>query len=212
MQQTSVVTPERFDQALSYSDYLAAVAVNRDQFDHFYDIARLSDDDIAFFKSAASQPDGPARVLVIAEAWCPDVFRGVPVIARIAEAAGITMRVVLRDENPDIMDEFLLNGTARAIPVAVFYTRDHRYIAHWIERPAVAHAEIARLRAEFSAAHPAVDIKTAAGPDRETLISFFNARLPQQYPAWQVETVREIRELLASSIGVSPVGSSKSAG
>jgi hypothetical protein len=138
-------------------------------------------------------------MLVIAEAWCPDVFRGVPVMARIAEASGMTMRVVARDENPDIMDEFLLNGTARAIPVAVFYTRDHHYIGHWIERPAVAHAEIARLRAEFSALHPTVDIKTATGPDRQTLIAFFNGQLPQQYPAWQVETVREIRELLAAA-------------
>jgi hypothetical protein len=41
-----------------------------------------------------------------------------------------------------------------------------------------------------------VDVKHATGPDRETLIAFFNGRLPQQYPAWQVETVREIRELL----------------
>ena len=169
MEQTSVVTPERFDRALTYPDYLAAIAVNRDQFEHFYDIARLSADDIAFFRNAASRPDGPAKVLVIAEAWCPDVFRGVPVIARIAEASGLTMKIVLRDENPDIMDEFLLNGTARAIPVAVFYTRDHRYITHWIERPAVAHAEIARLRAEFSAAHPTVDVKTATGPDRRDL-------------------------------------------
>jgi hypothetical protein len=209
MAQTSVVTPERFDRALSYVDYLAGIAVNRDQFEHFYDIARLTEDDIAFFGNAASLPDGPAKVLVIAEAWCPDVFRGVPVVARIAEASGMSMKVVLRDEEPDIMDEFLLNGTARAIPVAVFYTRDHRYIAHWIERPAVAHAEIARLRAEFGANHPTVDIKTATGPDRETLLTFFNARLPQQYPAWQTETVREIRELLtAAQAGVRPLGSS----
>jgi hypothetical protein len=200
MPQTSVVTSERFDQALSYADYLSAIAVNRDQFEHFYDIARLTDDDVAFFTQAAGRPDGPARVLVIAEAWCPDVFRGVPVVARIAEASGLTMKVVLRDENPDIMDEFLLNGRARAIPVAVFYTRDHRYIAHWIERPAVAHEEIARLRAEFSALHPTVDIKNAAGADRQTLIAFFNGRLPQQYPAWQVETVREIRELLSAAL------------
>jgi hypothetical protein len=201
MEQTSVVTPQRFDQALSYADYLAAIAVNRDQFEHYYEICQLSDDDVAFFKEVASRSDGPARMLVIAEAWCPDVFRGVPVLARIAEVSGMTMRVVARDENLDIMDEFLLNGTARAIPVAVFYTSDHRYIGHWIERPAVAHAEIARLRAEFAALHPTVDMKNAAGSDRQTLIAFFNGKLPQEYPAWQVETVREIRELLAGAHG-----------
>ena len=199
MSQTCVVTPERFDRALSYPDYLASVAVNRDQFQQYYDSCTLTDDDAAFFAKIGAAADGPAKVLVIAEAWCPDVFRGAPVIARIAEAAGMTLRVVARDENPDIMDEFLLNGTARAIPVAVFYTRDHRYLGHWIERPAVAHAEIARLRAEFAAAHPTIDIKTATGADRDTLMKFF-ARLPEQYPYWQVESVREIRELLASAV------------
>jgi hypothetical protein len=107
--------------------------------------------------------------------------------------------VLLLDENPDIMDEFLLNGKVRAIPVAVFYTRDHRYISHWTERPAVAHAEISRMRAEFSAAHPTVDLKAPTVEDWQTVKTFFDARLPQHYPAWQVETVREIRELLAAA-------------
>ena len=196
-QTTTVVTIERFDGALSYANYLAAIAVNRDQFQHYYDIARLTDEDVEFFTKAAARPSGPAKILVIAEAWCPDVFRGVPVFARIAEASGMTMKVVLRDENPDIMDEFLLNGTARAIPVAVFYTRDHQYLTHWTERPAVAQAEIARMRAEFSAVHPTVDLKAPTGADLETMRTFFGT-LPQQYPTWQGETVREIRELLAA--------------
>jgi hypothetical protein len=199
-QTITVVTPGRFDRALSYADYLAAIAVNRDQFEHYYDIARLTDDDVAFFRKAAALPSGPAKILVIAEAWCPDVFRGVPVIARIAEASGMTMKVVLRDENPDIMDEFLLNGKARAIPVAVFYTRGHQYITHWTERPAVAHAEVARIRAEFSAVYPTVDLKAPTGADMQTMKTFFGARLPQHYPAWQVETVREIRELLTAAM------------
>jgi hypothetical protein len=199
---SSVVTPERFDRAVSYADYVAAITVNRDQFEHYYGIARLMDNDVAFFRKAAGLPSGPAKILVIAEAWCPDVFRGVPVFARIAEASGMTMKIVLRDENPDIMDEFLLNGQARAIPVAVFYTRDHQYITHWIERPAVAHAEVARIRAEFSALYPAVDLKAPTGADWQTMKTFFDAHLPQHYPAWQVETVREIRELLATALAV----------
>jgi len=199
-QTTTVVTPERFDSALSYADYLAAIAVNRDQFEHYYDIARLTDDDVAFFRRIAAPPSGPAKILVIAEAWCPDVYRGVPVVARIAEASGMTMKIVQRDENPDIMDEFLLDGRARAIPVAVFYTRAHQYIAHWIERPAVAHAEIARVRAEFSAVHPTVNLKAPTSEDLQTMKTFFGARLTHHYPPWQVETVREIRELLTAAV------------
>ena len=36
-----------------------------------------------------SRPDGPAKVLILGEDWCPDVFRGMPVVVRMAEAAGL---------------------------------------------------------------------------------------------------------------------------
>lgn len=197
---TSVVTPERFDQAVTYADYLASLVINRDQFDRYAKTFTLSEDDAAFFRRAAALPDGPARMLVIGEPWCPDVYRGVPVFAAMAEAAGMTMRVVGRDENPDIMNEFLLNGTARAVPVAVFYTRDHRYLAHWTERPAVAHEALARIKADFATAHPEVNLK-APGPDGMKIVTgYFDARLPQFYPEWQVETIREIRELLMRTV------------
>jgi len=64
----SVVTPERFDRALSYADYLASIAVNRDKFEHYYRTAQLTDVDVAFFRSAAALASGPARMLVIQEA------------------------------------------------------------------------------------------------------------------------------------------------
>ena len=199
-QTASAVTTDRFDHAASYADYLASIVVNRDQFDHYAGTHRLTADDAAFFTTVGGLPSGPARMLVIAEAWCPDVYRGMPVLAQIAEAAGMTMKVVGRDNNPDIMDEFLLNGTARAVPVAVFYTLDHRYIAHWTERPAVAQAEITRIKAEFATVHPDVNLK-APGPDgMKVMKGFFDTRLPQLYPLWQRETVREIRELLAAAV------------
>lgn len=199
---TSVVTAERFDAAPSYADYLASLVINRDKFQHYAGTVQLSDDDVACFRQLAERSDGPARLLVIGEAWCPDVFRGVPVFAQIAEACGMAMKMVGRDDNPDIMNEFLLSGTARAIPVAVFYTRDHRYIAHWTERPAVANAVVARIKADFAAAHPDLNMK-APGPDGMKIITgFFDARLPEHYPAWQRETIREVRDLLTSAVGV----------
>jgi hypothetical protein len=191
MVKSSAVTAERFSRAMPYEEYLASIAVNRDQFDHYYGTARLSSDDAAFFRRAAAA--GATKMLVIAEAWCPDVYRGVPVFVRIAEAAGTVLRIVTRDDNPDIMDEFLLNGTARAIPVAVFYTENLRYITHFSERPAIAHAYIGALRAEFKAQHP-------DGADMAAMKAFFTPRLTPKYADWQVETVREIRELLQAAL------------
>ena len=129
---TTVVTTTRFAQGLTYANFLAQAAVNVDKFEQNYQSAPLSAEDLAFFKRAAAQPNGPAKILAIGEAWCGDVYRELPTIARIAEATGMELRVFLRDENPDIMDEFLSNdGKSRAIPVFVFYTADMQYLTHF---------------------------------------------------------------------------------
>src|SRR5574340_338604 len=107
---TSVVTPARFEQGLRYADFLAQATVNRDKFEQNYNDAPLTEADIAFFNRAAGLPNGPARILALAEAWCGDVYRELPTIARIAQATGTDLRIFLRDQNPDIMDEFLTNN------------------------------------------------------------------------------------------------------
>jgi hypothetical protein len=54
--------------------------------------------------------------LVIAEAWCGDVAQNLPVINKIAESTGcVDLKIVLRDENPELIDRYLTNG-GRSIP------------------------------------------------------------------------------------------------
>jgi hypothetical protein len=47
------------------------------------------------------------------------------------------MRVFLRDQNPDLMDQYLNRGLYRSIPVFVFFDGDMREVARFIERPPV---------------------------------------------------------------------------
>lgn len=55
--------------------------------------------------------------MVITEAWCGDGAQNLPVIAAIAKLnpEKIKLQILLRDENPEMMDNYLTNGT-RAIP------------------------------------------------------------------------------------------------
>lgn len=55
--------------------------------------------------------------IVITEAWCGDSAQNLPVIAEIAKLnpEKIKLFVVLRDENPELMNNYLTNG-AKAIP------------------------------------------------------------------------------------------------
>ena len=107
-------------------------------------------------QSLNQRPDGPAKMLVLCEDWCGDVVRGLPILARVAEAGGFEMSVFPRDQHHDIMNEFLKNGEWMSIPTAVFYTRDHQYICHWIERPKVADREMVEIEEAIRAENPEI--------------------------------------------------------
>ena len=54
--------------------------------------------------------------LVLTESWCGDAAHVVPVINKVAEInKNIDLRLVLRDENEDLMNAFLTNG-GKGIP------------------------------------------------------------------------------------------------
>ncbi len=189
-QQQSVVTPERFASGLTWEQYLGHIKRNRERFEYNFDETILTDEDVEAFRSLVARADGPASVLALGEDWCPDVFRGLPVMARIAGAAGMELRIFPRDDNLDMMKEFLNQGEYQSIPVFVFYTQDHRYIAHWIERPAKANAELGEMQATFQ------------GKEQEERRAAY--REFQQGPvwaSWRQETVRELRELLVEKCG-----------
>ncbi len=182
----SVVTPERFATGMTFDDYVkwtgsaenlaregfgsyfadggsigAARRDNSAVFRERYARARLSDPQAAGIKWLAAQPNGPAKILVISEDWSSDCRRDVPMLARLAEAGGLEMRIFNRDgkkilgtrrpdpaaypdANHDLMLEFLNakdGGEWASLPVAVFYAKDFQELHRYIEYPAIYHKD-----------------------------------------------------------------------
>jgi hypothetical protein len=189
-QQESVVTPERFASGYTWQRFFDQNVIrNREKFQYNYDETHISEEDAEAFRRLVALPNGPAKVLALGEDWCPDVVRGLPVIARIAEAAGMDLRIFPRDDNLDIMKEFLNQGEHQSIPTVVFYTRDHRYIAHWIERPAKANAELGQIQDLFTG----LDREK----DRDKMRDLYNEfQTGPVWASWREATVREILALL----------------
>jgi len=76
------------------------------------------------------------NLIAIAEDWCGDASNLVPIFARLAEASPLVdLRVVLRDQHPDLMDLYLTNGS-RSIPIVVITDRAFRPVGRWGPRPA----------------------------------------------------------------------------
>ncbi|TVZ58040.1 thioredoxin-like protein [Flavobacteriaceae bacterium MAR_2010_105] len=76
--------------------------------------------------------------LVITESWCGDAAHVVPIINRIAELnENIDLKLILRDENNEIMNQFLTNG-ARAIPKLIMIDNDSQAVINtYGPRPSV---------------------------------------------------------------------------
>jgi len=185
----SVVTPERFARGLTFDQYVkytgspenlareafgsyfpdggSISAGRRDNsavFRDRYARARLTDHQVAAIKWLAAQPDGPAKILVVSEDWSSDCRRDVPMLARLAEAGGLELRIFNRDgktilgqrrpdpaaypdSNHDIMLEFLNaknGGEWASVPVVVIYTKDFRELHRYIEFPAIYHKDYIR--------------------------------------------------------------------
>jgi hypothetical protein len=202
----TVITPTRFAQGLTYADFLAQAKVNRDKFEMNYKDPPLTDADLAFFQNVCAMPNGPMKVLAIAEAWCGDVYRQLPAVARIAEAAGMALRIFLRDQNPDIMDEFLSNeGKSRAIPVFVFFTEDLHYIAHFTERSKSAHTELAlmadQVKSELNLPLNAT-FSTLPEADRQAFLKELIPRIRPRFNQWRKDAIKEMRQLLSSALSL----------
>lgn len=202
----TVVTPARFEKGLTYADFLAGIKVNRDKFEHNYNHPILTEDDASFFRRIGSLPNGPRKLLAIAEDWCGDVYRELPTAVRIAESGGLDLRIFPRDENPDIMDEFVSNnGKSRAIPVFVFYTADTKYVTHFTERSESAHRGLAtameQARAKLNLPASAT-FGNLQDPERQLFLKELISAIEPSSDVWRKDAVKEIRHLLSAALNL----------
>ncbi|WP_111308507.1 thioredoxin family protein [Confluentibacter sediminis] len=88
--------------------------------------------------------------LVIAESWCGDAAHVLPVLNKLAELNNhIDLRVVLRDENPELMDAFLTAG-ARSIPKMIVIEKiSGGVLETYGPRPSEATAYVNRFKAKY---------------------------------------------------------------
>lgn len=130
---TSVATLDictHWAQALPFERFVATSNVQQDLWRGLYQQAR-----IPAWASAAAARSGIRRLLVIAEDWCNDAVSTVPVLARLAESVpGMELRILRRDEHPELMDEYLTDG-ARAIPIVLLLDAACEPIGVWGPRP-----------------------------------------------------------------------------
>jgi hypothetical protein len=189
-----VVTPARFARGMTFDEYVKFVGTpenlareawggyfpdagsfgaqrkdNSDVFRERYARARLTNHQTAAIQWLAAQPNGPAKILAISEDWSSDCRRDMPMLARLAEAGGLELRIFNRDGqkilgtrrpdpaaypdgNHDLMLEFMNKkdgGEWASLPVVAIYTKDFQELHRYFEYPAIYHKD--RVRGHMQA-------------------------------------------------------------
>lgn len=145
------VTRERFDQGMTYDAYKAQMTRNQERFEANERRVTFDLADLAAFQHLPQ----PLNVLVLAEDWCGDVIDNLPILGRLAAESGkLNVRIFLRDQNLDLMDQFLNEGQFRSIPVFAFFDEQFQEVGRFIERPASVTERRRQQRAALAAEHP----------------------------------------------------------
>ncbi len=75
--------------------------------------------------------------IVLTESWCGDAAQNIPVFAKITEAnSNINLRILLRDDNPELMNQYLTNG-GKSIPKLICLDEHLNELGTWGPRPKV---------------------------------------------------------------------------
>lgn len=120
-----------WEQGVPFDDYLESVEENR----RLWEGNWRKQDPPARALERLEEIGGTWRLLVISEDWCGDASNTVPVLARLAEVApALELRVVERDENPELMDRYTTDGS-RSIPIAVVLDEELEPRGRWGPRP-----------------------------------------------------------------------------
>lgn len=120
-----------WDAALTFDAFVAACkAEHCGLWQGIYKLARIPSWAVAALPSNVQR-----KLLVIAEDWCGDASNTVPIIARMVDQIpGLELRIIMRDQHPEVMDQYLTNGS-RSIPIVIALDESFEEVGHWGPRP-----------------------------------------------------------------------------
>jgi len=203
------VTRERFNQGMTYADAKAKMPRNQPNIERTEGLIKLTEADLAPWRSLTEQ----YNVLVLVIDPCPDVYTNLPILQRIATESGkLNVRVFMRDENKDLMAQFM-NGPFESVPVFAFFDQGMQLRSVFIERPKSVTDLRAQKTAEIQQANPEFG-PVGRGPAEmpEEVRARFQAAVNEMRTAttdfYIQESIRELRGI-AEDLGRGATGEPK---
>jgi Thioredoxin len=133
-----------FQKGLTAEEYINSMTRNKDEMVSIYEKFTVNAADKGTLETLKARE---LRAIVLTEDWCGDALLNNPILLRIGEAAGMEVRFVLRDQNLELMDQYLTNGTARSIPIFIFIDQEGNEVGVWGPRAPEIQALVEKGRA-----------------------------------------------------------------
>ncbi len=118
------------EDGLAVAEYTELLSKDQGKLHALYERRATIDEDAV----ATIQASDVCRAIVITEPWCGDSLAVFPVVAKLFELAGVEVRILRRDEHPELIDKYLTNG-GRAIPIVIGLDNEFSESFHWGPRP-----------------------------------------------------------------------------
>jgi len=176
---------KKFDQALSYQDFLErhGTPSERQLWEDFHHSIQLTTGQQALLASFTRQQ----RALCMAGTWCGDCVRQCPIFDHFQEASPqLDIRYIDRDSDPDLQAALKICGGAR-VPVVVFLSEDNLPIGRYGDRTLAKYRQMAASLAGKPAPQAASELTAAVVQEwlnefeRTQLILRTSPRLREKY-------------------------------
>ncbi|PWA10343.1 thioredoxin family protein [Pueribacillus theae] len=135
-----------FEKGMDAESYIDSMETHKDNLLSIYNRFNVREEDSDLFKRLKEKK---IRVIVLTEDWCGDAMLNVPILLKIAEKSSMDVRMLLRDSNLELMDQYLTNGTSRAIPIFIFIDKEGNEKAVWGPRAPKVQAFVDDERAKL---------------------------------------------------------------
>jgi hypothetical protein len=194
------IDAERFEQGTTYAEYRTRILADGGIMEELLRASEASLANETIDLASFQRLPTTVRVLVLSEDWCGDCTDNLPILNRIEEESGkLDVRIVSRDDNLDIMNNYLKYGEFQAIPLILFLDDRGEVVVGLKERPESVTDIRKQKREALYAAHPEYGAPGGyAGLSEETRAELQAAlfALREQTRSFAIhEVVRELAEI-----------------
>ncbi|OES45292.1 thioredoxin family protein [Domibacillus iocasae] len=182
---------EWFEKGLTPEEYIHDMSEHKEDLLHVLKNFHLSGEEVSLIDKLK---EANWRVIVLTEDWCGDAMVNVPILLAMAKAAEMDVRLLHRDENLELMDQYLTNGTSRAIPIFIFIDKEGREQAVWGPRAPAVQEMVTNYRSSL----PPRDHEEFEGKSRE-MIEKLTETYRTDESIWQ-EVYRSIKTTMAERL------------